>query len=251
MKPKDVKELYDAAYAASFNDKFITSKLAARDAEFELKLLEDLLKGDPEWLDVACGTGYFLSHFPAIRRTGCDISGAMLDRARAADSSIVLIEHDMREPQLSWNDRFGLVSCMWFAYTLVDTMAEFDQVVANLAAWTSPAGTCFMPICDPWQISGVDIPYRAETIFPGTVNITGILWNYVEDNGAKRHTHLVTPQLDYIAQQFGRHFENIEIVRYHQPRQGDGLFRYFRRDDSRNNRPALIATKKRTRDGSR
>ncbi|MHC5820258.1 MAG: methyltransferase domain-containing protein [Nostoc sp.] len=38
-----------------------------------------------KWLEVACGTGYFLSCFPEIERAGLDISPAMLKVAKQAN----------------------------------------------------------------------------------------------------------------------------------------------------------------------
>ena len=40
----------------------------------------------------------------------------------------------------------GLVSCMWYAYGMVDSVSELLRVIENLAAWTAPQGTCFVPL---------------------------------------------------------------------------------------------------------
>ena len=119
MKPNDVKQLYDAAYARTYEDKFLRSPLNARAAESEIELLSSLVAaGAKNWLDCACGTGYFLRHFPQIARTGFDLSPAMLDRACKNSPDVTFLEHDLRDPRTEWSGHFGLVSCMWYAYTL-------------------------------------------------------------------------------------------------------------------------------------
>src|SRR5947209_643221 len=112
MRPEDVRRLYDENYAASYEAKFLTSPITAEDAAFEAHLLGDLLKpGRIEWLDVACGTGYFLRQFPNVRRTGIDLSPGMLERARPDNPGADLFQQDYRIPRPEWTDRFGLVSC--------------------------------------------------------------------------------------------------------------------------------------------
>lgn len=234
MKPNDVKRLYDADYASSYEAKFLTSEVNYPDTEFELKLVGELLPSDAEWLDVACGTGYFLKAFPHMRRMGADLSPAMLERARSENPGVEFHEHDFRMARPEWVDRFGLVSCMWYAYTLVDTIQEIDQVVANLAAWTRADGTCFVPLADPRLISRCNLPYHIQDRNPGQVVVTGILWSFSEADGTKVHQHLVTPQVEYMTASFGRFFEDIRIVIY--PHKADGI----------HGRPALVARGKRS-----
>jgi len=191
------------------------------------------LKPGVTWLDVACGTGYFLRHFPEAERAGIDLSPAMLRLAPQANPGIPLIEHDFRDPIPAWQDRWSLVSCMWYAYSLVDTVADMLRLIANLATWTAPAGTCFVPLADPRLITGVPLPYQAYSPNAGKVMITGIQWSYVEDGGRKVHSHLIAPNLEFMVEQFDSYFENVSIVRY--PPAFPGW----------EGRPALVATWKR------
>jgi SAM-dependent methyltransferase len=159
LKAEDVTSLYDDEYAASYEGKFLSSPLTAADAAYELRLLGTLLDvGSPRWLDVACGTGYFLRHFPEIDRKGLDLSPAMLRKAREGNPNIELIAHDFRDPLCDLAGDFDLVSCMWYAYCLVDTMEQLSWVIENLARWTSSSGTCFVPLADPAMIAGAPIP---------------------------------------------------------------------------------------------
>src|SRR5439155_27284709 len=104
----------------------------------------------------ASGTRYFFRHFPHVERAGIDLSPAMLKLARQGNADVPLLLRDFRDPIPELEDRWGLVSCMWYAYGLVDTIRDLAKVIENLWAWTAPAGTCFMPLADPRLITGVE-----------------------------------------------------------------------------------------------
>jgi SAM-dependent methyltransferase len=233
MNRDEIVQLYDDAYAATYEEAFLLSPLARSDTLHELELLRGFLRPGVSWLDVACGTGYFLRHFSRTERAGFDLSPAMLRVAREGNPDVVLLERDFREPVPAWRNRWGLVSCMWYAYSLVDSVADLLRLVENLAAWTAPDGTCFVPLADPRLISGVALPYEAVTANSGRVLITGILWSYVEDDGRKAHSHLFAPNLEFMVEQFEAYFEQVSVVRY--PPTFPGW----------QGRPALVATRKR------
>lgn len=228
MRPEEVEQLYDRAYVESYDAKFLTSERSAADAKVESRLLRSYLRRGGRWLDVACGTGWYLSRFPHVDRVGLDLSPAMLERARAVNPGIELRRHDFREPIPEWRDAFALVSCMWYAYTYVDTIDEVCRVIDNLTAWTSPRGRCFVPLADPEGIARTKLDYRVDNVHPGRVTVTGILWSY-EEEGSKVHRHLVTPHIEFMTEEFARRFRKVEVVRY----QGAG------------SRPALVASGKR------
>jgi SAM-dependent methyltransferase len=234
MNRDEILSLYDDNYAETYEDNFLFSPLSRSDAEHEVELLRGFLDGGRRpWLDVACGTGYFLRQFPGVERAGLDLSPAMLRRARQGNPDILLVERDFREPMPEWCDAWGLVSCMWYAYSLVDNVADVLRLIGNLAAWTAPGGVCFVPLADPRLITGLDLPYQAFSPNPGKVMITGILWSYVEDDGRKVHSHLIAPNLEFMIEQFQVYFDEVSIVRY--PPAFPGW----------QGRPALVATSKR------
>ena len=233
MRPEDVRRLYDASYAASYEAKFLISPITAEDTAFEVQTLDGLLRPGIEWLDVACGTGYFLRQFPNARRTGIDLSPDMLELAQRDNPGADFFEQDYRLPRPEWADRFDLVSCMWYAYSMVDTVAEICEIIGNLAQWTSRSGTCFVPLADPRLIARSNLPYEVHNLTPGRIFITGILWSFIEEDGNKVHAHLVTPQVEFIVEQFERFFARVSVIRY--PHKPDGI----------NGRPALLATAKR------
>ena len=127
MKSEDIVRLYNDAYAAKYEQEFLLDPLVRSDTDAELRLLEQFLAPGVTWLDVACGTGFFLRHFPTVDRAGIDLSPAMLRLARQGNPTILLREHDLREPIPEWDSRWGLVSCMWYAYGFVDTVGDLGN----------------------------------------------------------------------------------------------------------------------------
>jgi SAM-dependent methyltransferase len=214
MKVQDIVRLYDDAYAAKYEQEFLLDPLVRSDTEAELRLLEQLLAPGVTWLDVACGTGFFLRHFPNVDRAGIDLSPAMLRLARQGNPTILLREHDFRDPIPEWDNRWELVSCMWYAYGFADTVGDLEKLIANLWSWTSMTGRCFIPLADPRLITGVNLPYQAPTHNAGRVMITGILWSYIEDEIGADHAHLLAPNLEFMVELFGQYFECVEIIRY-------------------------------------
>jgi SAM-dependent methyltransferase len=163
MKPEEITRLYDEGYAVAYDEKFLLSPPAKPENDHELELLRGFLTAGVRWLDVACGTGYFLRHFPQIERAGIDLSPAMLRLAREANPGVVLFERDFREPKASWADHWGLVSCMWYAYGLVDTV----PLSGRLAERAGPA--CFGGQA---QTDGV-ASYMLSTCFAGSRALGG------------------------------------------------------------------------------
>jgi ubiquinone/menaquinone biosynthesis C-methylase UbiE len=64
MNRDEIVRLYDEAYAAIYEREFLLAPLVQSDTEAELALLKGFLTTGTTWLDVACGTGFFLRHFP-------------------------------------------------------------------------------------------------------------------------------------------------------------------------------------------
>lgn len=213
-------ELYDDVYARSYDEKFYLSPLTRPESEHELQLLQQLLVAGRTWLDVECCTGYYLRHFPKVKRAGLEVSPAMQRLAQQANPGVPILLHDFRDPLPAWNDCWDLVSCMWYNYGLVDSADQLLKLIHNLASWTAPEGTCFVPLANPRLIAGVNLPYRVTHSLPfdpgyaGEMVITGILWSYVEDGGRKVHAHMLAPNVEWMVEQFERYFEKVELTLY-------------------------------------
>ncbi len=220
---KRIHEIYDQNYAQNYNQRFLLNDLSKIDADFERETIAQLLDeiGDnPRWLDVACGTGYFLGCFPEVERAGLDISPAMLETARQANPNIPLIQGDYRDKRPEWEGKWDLVSCMWWAYCYVKSLAEFETVVENFVSWTSDRGICFVPIFHPSELGSgeIKLPYTSEGRADGVgvYQFEGIIWSWIEKDRTKQHLNLIAPHPEYMITLFERYFEQVEIVKYPQ-----------------------------------
>jgi SAM-dependent methyltransferase len=217
---EQVLKLYDNRYAREYDEKFLHSPIAKPDTEFEIQTLQRLLSKGGPWVDVACGTGYFLSRFPGIERVGLDLSPAMLAVASARNPGVQFLEQNYLDEMPDWRNRWAVVSCMWYAYGLVSSMTELQQLVENLANWTAPDGVCFVPLCDPVLVSGVPLPYEVTgSPWPGKIVVTGITWTYVEE-GNSRHEDMIAPHVAHMQSLFRVHFEELELITYPSGRAG-------------------------------
>jgi len=214
MSPEEVNYLYDRRYAAEYEDKFITRDICRSDAEFEVRVLTAALaRKDGPWLDVGCGTGYFLSRFPGRRRAGADISQAMLERARAANLDAEFYQHDFRLERPEWQDAWALVSSMWHAYGYVETLEEFDRFLANVADWTAPEGTLFLPYLDLHGLWETALPFELPNPYqPAKVHIMGLIWTFIDAD--KVHRNMIAPHADYIGDVLRRRFEEVSVLEY-------------------------------------
>lgn len=215
MKLEEVLDVYDRQYADTYDERFLQAKHARTAFENEVNLVKSLLKPGASWLDVACGTGRLLSRFPGVKRVGLDISPAMLKRARKANPDAFFREGDFRAPVPEWDNSFTLVTCMWYAYGLVETISDIERVVRNMAHWTSDEGTCFLPVWDPQNLSrSIRIPYlNRDRFYGGNVHITGLIWTWVEESG-KKHENMVAPHLDHMVAMFEAHFQKVAVISY-------------------------------------
>lgn len=246
MNQDQIHNLYDERYAACYDEKFIYSKLAQPESEFEEKLLRSLLKPDTRWLDVACGTGYFLSRFPDIYREGLDLSPAMLKQARHVNPGVIFNEGNFLDSHPEWSCKWDCVSCMWYAYGLVDTLDQVAHLIKNLADWTSPKGSCFIPLADPGLISGVQLPYRAEyPMSKSHIQMSAVVWSFIEDNGEKIHHHQIAPSIEWMTSQLKQYFEHVSIEKYPKPTRNRSKYASWAWRRAEQSRSALIATGKR------
>ena len=212
MKLDQILETYDEAYADEYDDTFLANTEVRPSVAFQLAALKQNLEGSKSWLDVACGTGFFLKMFPDIEtRHGLDISPAMLGKARTRNRNVGFTHGNYLDSFPEWENEWDLVSCMWWAYCLVESIAQLKHLVSNLARWTSHRGTCFVPLCNPRKFNTKDIvlPYL-DSNMPG-VKITGISWTWAQQNG-KRHDDMISPQVEYMVEMFEQFFTEVTVV---------------------------------------
>jgi SAM-dependent methyltransferase len=215
MDAAEVCRIYDEDYAAIYDESFLLGPHFRECTEFENSLIGSFLRHAQSWLDVACGTGYFLSRFPTVHRCGLDIAPAMLQQAARANPGVCLVEGDYREARPEWHGQWELVSCMWYAYCYAGSVSDVETVVRNLAGWTATGGTCFLPVCDPDVLCKTKLPYRPPADSDdGFLEVTAIVWNWIDEPSGRRHTGLVAPHLDHLVALFESVFEEVEVLVY-------------------------------------
>lgn len=222
MNKRQVADTYDEGYADTYDERFHLNRCQVG-SDRETEIIRQLLVPGGPWLDVACGTGYVLSRFPGVPRAGLDLAPAMLDLARRANPDALFIrEGDFLHEMPEWHGQWALVTCLWYAYCLVESMADVERVVRNLADWTSDGGVCFVPLCDPELLApDVRIPYRNEERFHGgTLTITGVIWSWSEDSG-KQHQNVIAPQIEHMVGMFGEYFHAVDVVEYPLYKEGE------------------------------
>jgi SAM-dependent methyltransferase len=216
MNIRQVLQTYDGDYARTYNERFLLNERSGIAFGRETQIVKGLLQGGGKWLDVACGTGCLLSRFPGVPRAGVDISPAMLALARQANPDALFFkEGDFKAPVPEWEGQWALVTCMWYSYCLVETMAEIRDLIKNVASWTSDQGACFVPVWDPRNLSEkIRTPYvNPDRFYGGEVLITGVTWTWIEESG-KRHDNMVAPQIEHMVAMFQEFFDTVEIMTY-------------------------------------
>lgn len=214
MQSHEIAALYDRSYAEQYDREYLDHPLTRPNTESELALLAELVGPETTWLDVACGTGFFLAQHPQARRAGLDLSSAMLDVARARNPDVAFRQGDFRLPQPDWVGAWSLVSCMWGAYSYVESMREVRQVLDRLVEWVAPGGTLFLPVIDLEELTQERLKYARPGVYLGDLWITGITWSWTDGFSGRLHEQMVAPSIYQIIDWLQASFARIEIKRY-------------------------------------
>lgn len=215
MRRSDVQAVYDDEYAAAYDGRFLLPSYTRASTEFELQLLGQELTGDGAWLDLGCGTGYFLSRFPDVRRAGVDISPAMLRVARERNPGVDFYERDFRDAAPDWNRAWTVVSCMWSAHAYVDTIDDVGAVVSNMIEWTAEGGSLFIPLIDLTAMGRPSHSYREATRnFSGETRVHGVIWSWIDGDAGKLHSKLISAHVDQFIEWLEPHFDHIRVAQY-------------------------------------
>ena len=216
MKREQILATYDEEYVRTYDERFIRNEHYRKKDESEVGVLARLLEGGGRWLDVACPTGYYLSRFPGVPRAGLALSPAVAESARRANPDALFVDdRDFTGEFPEWHGQWDVVSCMWYSYGLVESVADVDRLIGNFASWLSPRGACFVPLCDPEYLGRVKTPYVTENAGfpPGRLLITGVTWTWEEDSG-KAHQNMVAPPVEHMIAVFESCFREVEVVEF-------------------------------------
>lgn len=212
MREDEVLAWYTDDYAEAYDDRFLFGWRQPH-TDFEIDTLRTLMPAEGQWLDVACGSGFFLSQFPDARRAGLDLAPGMIRLAARRNPGCEFYEGSFLDPRPEWSGRWDLVSCMGSAYVVVETLEQIRTLIANLSRWTSDRGSCFLPMTPCDGFNGARVPYDTEALHAGRIIITGVTWTYLEDTGEEHHD-LIAPQEQWLIEQFSRWFSRVESVVY-------------------------------------
>jgi SAM-dependent methyltransferase len=215
MDKDEILGIYDRVYASSYDENYLLGENFLECTEYEEVILSELLAPARNWLDVGCGTGYFLSRFPHLERCGLDISPAMLEVARARNPGVPFVAGDFRIDVPDWFSRWDVVTCMWYAYCYVSSFKEAEAVIRNLAAWTALGGSCFLPVCDPDVLCKTKISCRPPADSDdGRLEIAAVIWNWIDEPSGRVHSNLVAPLPDHLVRLFKKYFSDVKLIEY-------------------------------------
>lgn len=219
MEAEDVQALYGGTYAERYNDIWQHSGRWAAEADHHLRSLRELVTEETRWLDAGCGTGWNLSKFPGVARAGLDLSPGMIEQASAANPDAIEIRQgDLRDDIVEWHDAWDLVTCTGQPWSYVDTMGEIDAILTNLARWTAPGGTCFLPMGDLSDLTGLPLPItHPDDPKPDDEPVVdGVVWSLWEHD--RHHRSMIWPSVSWCIDVLARSFARIEVVRWpHDP----------------------------------
>ncbi|MEZ5346258.1 MAG: class I SAM-dependent methyltransferase [Pyrinomonadaceae bacterium] len=206
--------VYSEKYAERYDDIWINNEIWKPETKQHIETLRSLLKENTKWLDAGCGTGYFLSCFPKIERTGFDKSEPMLNQARKANPDIELKKIDLRKRVDEWEGKWDLVSCTGQPWTYLPLLSDIYTAVRNLAAYTNNDGKLFLTFFDISDFTENHLPqFNTPAAIPESqFFVNGIIWS-LNENGTE-HKDMVLPNIDQWIRWFSEFFMQIEILHW-------------------------------------
>lgn len=205
-------------FAEAYDERFLLAPWPKHGADAEVAMLAELFAtfDEPRWVDLCCGTGYFLSQFPDVDRAGLDLSPAMLTQAQAANEGVPFRNADVCDDIPEWHGQWSVVSCMWMAYCYLESMPEVERLVANMISYTAEGGAAFLPsVIDLEDLRPhTQVPYEEfPDVWGGRIALTGYNWTWEEPNG-NVNTNMMAVHVGHFVRLLEPHFEKVEVVRY-------------------------------------
>lgn len=209
---------YDEKYAPMYNKLWSNNPVWKSEVKFHIQTIDKLLENKSNWLDVGCGTGYYLSKFPNVDRMGLDFSSAMLKEAQKVNPDVTFLEQSLGDSNSDLDGAFDLVTCTGQPWAYLSTFSEIEKAVENLANWTSREGVCMLTPLDMSDLGGIQVPkyYDLEEVPNDTSMIRGVWWTYKELDSV--YHNMLLPNIDEWVRWFAVYFKKVEILHWpHEP----------------------------------
>jgi SAM-dependent methyltransferase len=205
---------YNEVYAEKYDDIWRKGKSAfLGESNFNIEVTGRILKDASNWLDAGCGTGYFLSQFPGVKRAGFDLTPAMLDvAAKANPDAMFFKQHDLRVMNEEWKGKWDFVSTTGMPWCYLNTMDEIELCLKNLVSYVAPGGKLMLEPLDISDLLPIPFPqYYTEKDLPEHVPvITGVIWS-LKENGVF-HNNMIFPSIDHWIRWLSEYFLEVEIL---------------------------------------
>ena len=131
--------------SSAFYDICYHFKDYASEAEALLRMIQELIPRASTLLELACGTGKFLTKFQDhFYVEGLDINPEMLDIARSRCRSPV---HVARMEDFALGRRFDVIVCLFSSIAYVRTQEALNSTVRCISRHLSPGG---IVLIEPW-----------------------------------------------------------------------------------------------------
>lgn len=220
MNSKNTLEVYDRNYAKSYNHRFLSEERKTLD---ELSIIKYMLdrKSMGSWLDIACGTGFYLSQFSNHEnRMGLDLSPDMLMIAKELNPQVEFVNTDFKNAEVFEENRFDIITSLWWAYSFAESLNDIAKFIDNIKKWLKQDGICFVPIGNVSRnllLSEHEIfPFYTThdaPIYGGTMRMDAAIWTYIEPNG-KEHKEMIIPHPEKMKEMFLERFKHVNILTY-------------------------------------
>jgi len=166
--------------------------------ELRLRRIRELIAPKPEerLLEVGCGGGHVLQRFPECELVGVDVSGAMLEKARArlAGFRVEFLKGELKDLNLA-PEGFDAIVCTEVLEHVVDP----EVVLAGIAGLLKPTGRAVVTFPNDSIIIG------AKRVLKKSGALRLPIFKRIDWGGDRYHLHAWT--LDQMRSLLGRSFE--------------------------------------------
>ncbi|MCX7744772.1 MAG: class I SAM-dependent methyltransferase [Flavobacteriales bacterium] len=205
--------LYGKEYALMYDKMWIDNPKWLPEMKYIQSIISENLKPGIKWLDVGCGTGFFLKKFKGIQRAGFDISEEMLEVAKLGNEDcLFLIKHNVSEESQEWNNQWDFISCTGQPWSYLNSINDIEKFVLNLYNWCSLSGKILL-IPDDVQIAfNINYKYNFDVMILESKSqvLNAVIWTFKDE--LSTHKYMIYPMLDQWVRWFSIYFKRVDIL---------------------------------------